>query len=139
MEIGENVQEGLEEILKEDDFSGPCPLQPRHGYVVGREVKVEEVRHGTIVIPGQGTVEQKFTRIKVLAVGPGRQNEFAVTGADKAGGYEPIPIEDISVGDEVFVNEYGDQKVLHKRVEYVIAEDRSIVAVLKDAEEEEAD
>ena len=78
--------------------------------------------YGNIVVPDTG--KEKPELGEVLAVGPGRQSELDPS--------KLITIRSCKVGDIVMVPKIGTLRVDFEGQEYYLAQDREVLAVIKD-------
>jgi len=81
--------------------------------------------YGSIVVPDMG--KEKPEMGEVLAVGPGRLSEYG----------QMIPVRSCKVGDIVLMPRIGTLRIDFEGDEYYIAQDREILAVVKQKEENE--
>jgi chaperonin GroES len=81
--------------------------------------------YGSIVVPDMG--KEKPEMGEVLAVGSGRLSEYG----------QMIPVRSCKVGDIVLMPKIGTLRIDFEGDEYYIAQDREILAVVKQKEENE--
>ena len=98
-------------------------LLPLNDRVLIRPVDEGEQMYGNIVIPDMG--KEKPEMGEVVAVGPGRQTEF--------GQYIRV---NAKVGDVVLVPKIGTLRIDFEGEEYYIAQDKEVLAVIKESENE---
>lgn len=96
-------------------------LQPTNDRILLKPIDEGEQTYGSIVIPDLG--KEKPEMGEVLAVGPGRPTEF--------GSF--INVKSCKVGDIVLVPKIGTLRIDFEGEEYYIAQDREILAVIKEA------
>jgi chaperonin GroES len=102
-------------------------LAPSNDRILLRPIDEGEQTYGSIVIPDMG--KEKPEMGKVLAVGPGRQSELDPS--------KLISVRSCKVGDIVLVPKIGTLRIDFEGEEYYIAQDREILAVIKEAEDNE--
>jgi len=98
-------------------------LQPTNDRILIKPIDEGEQTYGSIVIPDLG--KEKPEMGEVLAVGPGRQSEL-----------DPgklITVRSCKVGDVVLVPKIGTLRIDFEGQEYYIAQDKEILAVVKEA------
>ena len=93
-------------------------IKPKKDRVLVELVAEAEVKKGGIIIPD--TAKEKSQEGKVIAVGPGKMNEF--TG-------QIIPV-DYKVGDIVLMPKYGGTEIKKDGKEYQIIREEDILAVI---------
>ena len=98
-------------------------LRPVNGNVILRPIEEEELMAGNIIIPDMG--KEKPEMGEVLAVGPGRQSELDPS--------KIISVRSCKVGDVVLVPKIGTLRIDFEGDEYYVAQDREILAVIKEA------
>ena len=98
-------------------------LKPVNGNVVLRPIEEEEQMSGNIIIPDMGKERPEIG--EVLATGPGRLSEHG----------QLISVRTCKVGDIVMVPKIGTLRVDFEGEEYYIAQDREILAVIKETDE----
>ena len=98
-------------------------LQPTNDRILIKPIDEGEQTYGSIVIPDLG--KEKPSMGKVLAVGPGRQSELDPS--------KLITVRSCKVGDTVLVPKIGTLRLDFEGEEYYIAQDREILAVIKEA------
>ena len=98
-------------------------LIPQNDRVLVKPVDEGEQMYGNIVIPDMG--KEKPEMGEVVAVGPGRTSEFGHYVAVKA-----------KVGDVVLVPKIGTLRIDFEGDEYLIVQDKEILATVKETEDE---
>tara|TARA_X000001316_G_scaffold11554_1_gene4363 strand:- start:1375 stop:1683 length:309 start_codon:yes stop_codon:yes gene_type:complete len=98
-------------------------LLPFNDRVLLKPVDEGEQMYGNIVIPDMG--KEKPEMGEVIAVGPGRQTEY--------GQYIRV---NAKVGQIVLVPKIGTLRIDFEGDEYYIAQDKEILAVIKDSNDE---
>ena len=98
-------------------------LQPTNDRILLRPIDEGEQTYGNIIIPDMG--KEKPELGEVLAVGPGRLSD--------AGTF--INVQSCKVGDVVLVPKLGTLRLDFEGTEYYIAQDREILAVVRDEQE----
>ena len=98
-------------------------LQPSNDRVLIKPIDEGEQTYGSIVIPDLG--KEKPEMGEVIAVGQGRMSEFG----------QFIPVRH-KVGDIVLVPKIGTLRIDFEGEEFYIAQDREILAVIKESEDE---
>ena len=99
-------------------------LKPTNDRIVVKPIDEGEQTYGSIVIPDLG--KEKPEMGEVIAVGPGRLSEYG----------QMIPVRSCKKGDVVLVPKIGTLRIDFEGEEYYIAQDREILAVIKDSENE---
>lgn len=99
-------------------------LLPTNDRILLRPIDEGEQTYGSIVIPDMG--KEKPEMGEVLAVGPGRMSEYG----------QMVPVRTCKVGDIVLVPKIGTLRIDFEGEEYYIAQDREILAVIKEKEDE---
>lgn len=99
-------------------------LLPSNDRILIQPIDEGEQTYGSIVIPDMG--KEKPEMGEVLAVGPGRLSEYG----------QMIPVRSCKVGDIVLVPKIGTLRVDFEGQEYFIAQDREVLAVVKESENE---
>lgn len=102
-------------------------LIPTNDRILIRPIDEGEQTYGSIVIPDMG--KEKPEMGEVLAVGPGRQSELDPS--------KLITVRACKIGDVVLVPKIGTLRIDFEGEEYFIAQDREILAVVKQAETED--
>jgi chaperonin GroES len=97
-------------------------LQPTNDRILLKPIDEGEQMYGNIVVPDMG--KEKPELGEVLAVGPGRQSELDPS--------KLITIRSCKVGDIVMVPKIGTLRVDFEGQEYYLAQDREVLAVIKD-------
>ena len=98
-------------------------LTPSNDRVLIRPIDEGEQTYGSIVIPDMG--KEKPEMGEVIAIGQGRMSEF--------GHFIPVKHK---VGQVVLVPKIGTLRIDFEGEEYYIAQDREILAVIKEVENE---
>ena len=96
-------------------------LLPSNDRLLIKPIDEGEQTYGNIVIPDMG--KEKPEMGEVLAVGPGRLSEYG----------KMIPVRSCKVGDTVLVPKIGTLRIDFEGDEYYVAQDREILAVIKEA------
>ena len=99
-------------------------LKPTNDRIVVKPIDEGEQTYGSIVIPDLG--KEKPEMGEVIAVGQGRMSEYG----------QMIPVRSCKIGDVVLVPKIGTLRIDFEGEEYYIAQDREILAVIKDSENE---
>jgi|SRR6056300_1323904 len=99
-------------------------LLPSNDRILIRPIDEGEQTYGNIVIPDMG--KEKPEMGEVLAVGPGRLSEYG----------QMIPIRSCKKGDIVLVPKIGTLRIDFEGEEYYIAQDREVLAVVKNLDNE---
>ena len=96
-------------------------LSPTNDRILIKPIDEGEQTYGSIVIPDMG--KEKPEMGEVLATGPGRLSEHG----------QLITVRSCKVGDVVLVPKIGTLRIDFEGQEYYIAQDREILAVVKQA------
>ena len=99
-------------------------LQPTNDRILVKPIDEVEQTYGNIVIPDMG--KEKPEMGEVLAIGPGRMSEHN----------QLITVRSCRVGDIVLVPKIGTLRIDFEGEEYYIAQDREILAVIKESNDE---
>jgi len=99
-------------------------LIPTNDRILLKPVDEGEQMYGNIVVPDMG--KEKPELGKVLAIGPGRMTEHG----------QLMTVRTCKVGDLVMVPKIGTLRVDFEGEEYYIAQDREILAVIKESDNE---
>jgi len=99
-------------------------LQPTNDRILVKPIDEVEQTYGNIVIPDMG--KEKPEMGEVLAIGPGRMSEHN----------QLITVRSCKVGDIVLVPKIGTLRIDFQGDEYYIAQDREILAVIKELKDE---
>ena len=99
-------------------------LLPSNDRILIQPIDEGEQTYGSIVIPDMG--KEKPEMGEVLAVGPGRLSEYG----------QMVPVRSCKVGDVVLVPKIGTLRIDFEGQEYYIAQDREVLAVVKESENE---
>ena len=102
-------------------------LQPTNDRILVKPIDEGEQTYGSIVIPDMG--KEKPEMGEVLAIGPGRLSEHG----------QLITVRSCKVGDIVLVPKIGTLRIDFEGEEYYIAQDREVLAVIKEQREPEID
>jgi len=95
-------------------------LKPTNDRILIKPIDEGEQTYGSIVIPDMG--KEKPEMGEVLAIGPGRLSEHG----------QLITVRSCKVGDVVLVPKIGTLRIDFEGQEYFIAQDREILAVVKE-------
>ena len=98
-------------------------LQPTNDRILLKPIEEGEQMYGNIVVPDMG--KEKPQLGEVLATGPGRLTEHGTL----------MSVRTCKVGDIVMVPKIGTLRVDFEGQEYFIAQDREVLAVIKDTDE----
>lgn len=98
-------------------------LKPSNDRILVKPIDEGEQMYGSIVVPDMG--KEKPEMGEVLAVGSGRLSEYG----------QMIPVRSCKVGDIVLMPKIGTLRIDFEGDEYYIAQDREILAVVKQKEE----
>jgi chaperonin GroES len=98
-------------------------LQPTNDRILLRPIDEGEQTYGNIIIPDMG--KEKPELGEVLAIGPGRLSDSGTF----------INVQSCKVGDIVLVPKLGTLRLDFEGEEYYIAQDREILAVVRDEQE----
>ena len=98
-------------------------LLPTNDRILLKPIDEGEQTYGNIVIPDMG--KEKPEMGEVLAIGPGRQSELDPQ--------KVISVRSCKLGDVVLVPKIGTLRIDFEGDEYYIAQDREILAVIKEA------
>ena len=98
-------------------------LQPSNDRLLIKPIDEGEQTYGSIVIPDLG--KEKPEMGEIIAVGSGRMSEF--------GHFIPVKHK---VGQVVLVPKIGTLRIDFEGEEYYIAQDREILAVIKESNDE---
>lgn len=94
-------------------------IKPLSNHILIEPVKAEEKTKAGILLP-EIVDKDKSEQGKVIAVGPGKK--------DKNGKVTPM---DIKPGDIVLFSKYGPNEIKVDNKEYLIAEEKDILAILE--------
>jgi chaperonin GroES len=100
-------------------------LLPSNDRIVLKPIDEGEKTYGNIVIPDMGKEKPEIG--EVIATGPGRLSEYG----------QMIPVRSCKKGDIVLVPKIGTLRIDFEGEEYYIAQDREILAVIKESQEDE--
>ena len=95
------------------------PLRPLGDRVIAKVTEAETTSRGGIVLPD--TAKEKPQRARVLAVGPGKQDDNGKVHA-----------LDVKEGDTIIYSRYGGTEVKLGAEEVVILSERDILAVVEE-------
>jgi chaperonin GroES len=98
-------------------------LLPTNDRILIKPIDEGEKTYGNIIIPDMG--KEKPEVGQVLAIGPGRQSELDPS--------KLITIRSCKVGDTVLVPKIGTLRIDFEGEEYYIAQDREVLAVVKES------
>ena len=98
-------------------------LTPSNDRILIKPIDEGEQTYGSIVIPDMG--KEKPEMGEIIAVGQGRMSEF--------GHFIPVKHK---VGDIVLVPKIGTLRIDFEGEEFYIAQDREILAVIKESDNE---
>ena len=96
-------------------------LKPTNDRILVKPIEEGEQTYGSIVIPDMG--KEKPEMGEVLAIGPGRLSEHG----------QIIIVRSCKVGDIVLVPKIGTLRIDFEGEEYYIAQDREVLAVVKES------
>ena len=99
-------------------------LKPTNDRILVKPIDEGEQTYGSIVIPDMG--KEKPEMGEVLEIGPGRLSEHG----------QLITVRSCKVGDIVLVPKIGTLRIDFEGEEYYIAQDREILAVVKEVDNE---
>src|SRR6056300_1341634 len=99
-------------------------LKPTNDRILVKPIEEGEQTYGSIVIPDMG--KEKPEMGEVLATGTGRLSEFG----------HMIPVRSCKLGDIVLVPKIGTLRIDFEGEEYYLAQDRAILAVIKQSDNE---
>jgi chaperonin GroES len=99
-------------------------LVPTNDRILLKPIEEGEQKYGNIVIPDMGKEKPEIG--EVLAIGPGRMSEHG----------QMITVRTCKIGDIVMVPKIGTLRIDFEGDEYYIAQDREILAVIKETENE---
>ena len=97
-------------------------LKPTNDRILIKPIDEGEQTYGSIVIPDMGKEKPEIGT--VLAIGPGRMSEHG----------QLMIVRTCKVGDIVMVPKIGTLRVDFEGEEYYIAQDREVLAVVKESE-----
>jgi len=99
-------------------------LIPTNDRILLKPIEEGEQKYGNIVVPDMGKERPELG--EVLAIGPGRMTEHG----------QLMTVRTCKVGDIVMVPKIGTLRVDFEGEEFYIAQDREILAVIKEKEDE---
>jgi len=99
-------------------------LQPTNDRILIKPIDEGEQTYGSIVIPDMGKERPEMR--EVIATGPGRLSEHG----------QLITVRSCKVGDIVLVPKIGTLRIDFEGEEYFIAQDREVLAVVKESDNE---
>lgn len=99
-------------------------LKPTNDRILVKPIDEGEQTYGSIVIPDMG--KEKPEMGEVIAIGPGRLSDHGVL----------ITVRSCKVGDVVLVPKIGTLRIDFEGDEYYIAQDREVLAVVKQSDNE---
>ena len=97
-------------------------LIPANDRIIVKPVDEGETMYGSIVVPDMG--KEKPEMGTVVAIGPGRLSEFG----------KMIPVRSCKEGDLVIIPKLGTLRIDFEDEEYLIVQDREVLAVVKETE-----
>ena len=97
-------------------------IRPTNDRILVKPIDEGEKTYGSIVIPDMG--KEKPEMGEVLAIGPGRLSEHG----------QLITVRSCKVGDVVLVPKIGTLRIDFEGEEYYIAQDREVLAVVKESD-----
>tara|TARA_B100001113_G_scaffold330482_1_gene306138 strand:+ start:413 stop:775 length:363 start_codon:yes stop_codon:yes gene_type:complete len=97
-------------------------LIPANDRIVVKPVDEGETMYGSIVVPDMGKERPEMGT--VVAIGPGRLSEFG----------KMIPVRSCKEGDLVIIPKLGTLRIDFEDEEYLIVQDREVLAVVKETE-----
>lgn len=104
-------------------------LLPTNDRILIKPIDEGEQTYGNIIIPDMGKEKPEIG--EVLAVGPGRQSELDPS--------KLITIRSCKVGDVVLVPKIGTLRIDFEGDEYYIAQDREVLAVVRESDKLDLD
>jgi len=102
-------------------------LEPCNDRVVVKPIDEGEQMYGSIVVPDMGKERPEMGQ--VVAVGPGRLSEFG----------KMVPVRSCAVGDTVLIPKIGSLRIDFEDEEFLIVQDREVLAVIKEKKESQDD
>tara|TARA_B100000524_G_scaffold342154_1_gene236899 strand:+ start:382 stop:687 length:306 start_codon:yes stop_codon:yes gene_type:complete len=96
-------------------------LNPCNDRIVIKAIDDGEQMYGSIVVPDMG--KEKPEMGTVVSIGPGRLSEFG----------QMITVRSCKVGDVVLIPKLGTLRIDFEGDEYLIAQDKEILAVIKES------
>ena len=102
-------------------------LEPCNDRIVVKPIDEGEQMYGSIVVPDMG--KEKPEMGEVIAVGPGRLSEFG----------KMVPVRSCAVGDTVLIPKIGSLRIDFEDEEFLIVQDREVLAVIKEKKESQDD
>jgi len=99
-------------------------LQPTNDRILLKPVEEGEQMYGNIVVPDMG--KEKPQLGEVIDIGPGRITEHGSL----------MTVRTCKIGDIVMVPKIGTLRVDFEGQEYFLAQDREVLAVIKDTDNE---
>ena len=100
-------------------------LTPANDRIIIKPIDEGEQMYGSIVVPDMGKERPEMG--EVVATGPGRLSEFG----------KIIPVRSCKVGDTVIVPKLGTLKIDFEDEEFLIVQDREVLAVIKQNKKDE--
>jgi len=92
-------------------------VRPLHDRVIVRRIEEQETTKGGIIIPD--TAKEKPQEGRVVAVGPGKQNDGTV-----------VPM-DVKKGDRVLFGKYAGTEIKLDGIEHLILREEDILGVIE--------
>jgi len=99
-------------------------LNPCNDRIIIKPIDEGEQMYGSIVVPDMG--KEKPEMGTVVAIGPGRLSEYG----------QMVVVRSCKVGDVVLIPKIGTLRIDFEGEEYLIAQDREILAVIKETKDE---
>jgi chaperonin GroES len=96
-------------------------LKPCNDRIIIKTIDDGEQMYGSIVVPDMG--KEKPEMGEVIAIGPGRMSEYG----------KLVAVRSCKVGDTVLIPKLGTMRIDFEGEEYLIAQDREILAVIKES------
>lgn len=94
------------------------PIQPLADYVVAQAEKAEAKTASGFYLPDKA--QEKPKTAKVVAVGPGKQNDEG----------KALPMT-VKVGDRIIYKSYSTTEVKHDGQDYILVQESDILATVK--------
>jgi len=99
-------------------------INPLNDRILTKATELDQLTHSNIIIPDMG--KEKPQIVEVLACGPGRMSEF--------GTFIPVTRK---VGDILLVPKVGTMRIELDDEEFLIVQDREVLATIETVEDEE--
>ncbi len=100
-------------------------LTPANDRIIIKPIDEGEQMYGSIVVPDMGKERPEMG--EVISIGPGRISEFG----------KLIAVRSCKVGDTVIVPKLGTLKMDFEDEEFLIVQDREVLAVIKQNKKDE--